>query len=178
MNIQKINVPKENFLLSNTIQNWTKPLRTYFSELSAREKLFVLLALYLVILAFIWLVLVSPALQILKNATSQNLALDKEIQTMQKLVQETNTLRSEPNETPTNLEFSLKSLSENIIPGKSTTVSSAETITVTLTAVNAQNLVKWIEALRVELHNKPIETQLQFQQGNWSGVVVFKKSNK
>lgn len=178
MNFQKVTNTKDSLTLSNRFQTWTKPLRTLFSELSAREKIFVLLAVYLVITAFIWLILVSPALQILKNSTVQNLALDKEIQAMQKLAQEASNLRSEPFELPSNLEASLKSLSENFIPGKSTTTSSAEKITVTLTAVNAQNLVKWLEALRVELHNKPIETQLQFQQGNWSGVVIFKNSNK
>lgn len=178
MNSQKMTAPKDSLTLSNRFQIWTKPLRTLFSELSAREKLFVLLAFYSVIIGFTWLVLVSPALQILKNSKPQNLALDIEIQAMQKLAQEANTLRSEPNEIPSNLEASIKSMSENIIPGKATTASSAEKITVTLTAVNAQNIVKWLEALRVELHHKPIETQLQLQQGNWSGVVVFKNSNK
>lgn len=178
MNIQKMTTPKDNFTFSNMLQNLTKSLQTLFSKLSTREKLFVLLALYLLIIAFIWLVLVSPAFQILKNFTSENLALDKEIQVMQKLAQEAKTLQSEPKETPSNFEASLKTLSENITPGKVTTASSAEKITVTLNAVNAQNLAKWLEALRIELHNKPIETQLQFQQGNWTGVVVFKNSNK
>jgi type II secretory pathway component PulM len=178
MSFQKMNASKDNFTLSNRFQNGIQPFRKLFSELSPREKLFVLLALYLIVFAFIWLVLVSPAMQILKNSSSKNIALDKEIQVIQKLAQEAKTLRSEPKEIPSNFEASLKSLSENIIPGKATTASSAEKITVNLNAVSAQNLARWLEALRIELHHKPIETQLQFQQGNWTGVVVFKNSNQ
>ena len=148
-------------------------LKASYDALSVREKTIVTFAIFLVLFAFIWLVLISPALQTLKTAPAQHLVLDQEIQAIQKMAVEAKSIQAEPQEMPANFDLSLKSLSENILPGKTNISTSGNRVTISLNGVSGQNLSKWLEAIRTELHSKPQDAQLKYLETEWQGTVVL-----
>ena len=152
-------------------------IKVIFANLARREKIMVLIAIYLVAGAFIWWVLLSPAIQILKNAPAQHLVLDQEIQSMQQMVAEAKTIQAQAQSqnAPANFESTLKLLSENTIPGQYTLLSSGDKITITLQNTESKKLLQWLEIVRTELHNKPQEIQLKQVNNStlWQGTVVF-----
>lgn len=160
------------------LKNKLNLISASFVSLSARERLMVLIAFYLVLGAFIWWVLLSPALNTLKNAPSQQLLLDQEIQAMQKMALEAKTIRAESKDLPRNFEQSLRLLSENSLPGQTNITSAAGKLTVTLDPVSGQKLLQWLEAIRTELHSKPQELQIKASETQWQGTVVFLIPNR
>ncbi len=155
------------------VQSIWLPLKAAYDALSVREKTIVGFAIFLVLFAFIWLVLISPALQTLKTAPAQHLVLDQEIQAIQKMALEAKSIQAEPQEMPANFELSLKSLSENILPGKTNISTSGDRVTIALNGVSGQSLSQWLEAIRTELHSKPQDAQLKYVEMQWQGTVVL-----
>ena len=173
------NLPTAKLQQDASIQTQLKdklvPIKARFASLSGREKTIVLIAIYLIIGAFIWWVMLSPAIQILKNAPAQHLVLDQEIQSMQQMVAEAKAIQAQVQEAPANFEATLKLLSENTIPGQYTLLSSGDKITVTLQSTEPKKLLQWLEIVRTELHNKPHEVQLKQASNStlWQGTIVF-----
>jgi general secretion pathway protein M len=149
------------------------PLKATYDALSVREKTILGFAAFLVLFAFIWLVLISPALQILKTAPAQHLVLDQEIQAIQKMAVEAKSIQAEPKEMPANFDLSLKSLSENMLPGKTNITTSGDRVTISINGVSGQNLSQWLEAIRTQLHSKPQDAQLKYVETQWQGTVVL-----
>lgn len=148
-------------------------IKSRYQALNDREKSFVHVAAVLLTLALVWWVMVSPALQILKKAPAQHLLLDQEIQAMQKMATEVKVIQSEPKETISNFETSLKAVSENLLPSQTSMVQTNDNLTITIKQVSASNLARWLEALRTELHVKPNQVQLKFQNDQWHGTIVI-----
>lgn len=153
--------------------NWLATLKARWQTVSSREQRLLLAALALVSLALLWLLAVAPALGVLNAADAQHLAIESQLQQMQRLQAQAKALQAlptlNPQETRRALDASLKTLGT-----AAQTALQIDRVTVTLKAVDAQALAQWLSNTRQNVHVAPTEAHLKrAPAGAWDGSVVF-----
>jgi general secretion pathway protein M len=149
-------------------------LRARWDAMAPREKLLVAGAIALVFVAFAWLVLVGPALGVLRSAPQQHRVLDAQLQRVRALQLQAQSLQSQPklghDEAVRQLEASVKSR----LGGAARLLASGDRATLTLTGTGPEALAQWLTQARVDARALPNEAHLHRNAGGlWEGTVVL-----
>lgn len=145
-----------------------------WQALAPRERKLVLGAAALVALALVWWVALAPALATLRTAPEQHRALDAQLQRMQRMQAQAQTMLAQPRQ---NYDEALRQLEQAIRTQLGTSARysiSAERVTVTLTGVSGQVLGQWLSQVRVNARALPGEARLvRNASGSWDGTLVL-----
>jgi len=149
-----------------------------WSSLGGRERRLVLLAAVVVVLALLWWVGVAPALRTLRQAGGERAALDAQLQQMQQLKAQTDTLRSLPR---LGYDEALKALQASVHDrlgrtGQLTVLGNRATVT--LTDAGAADLAAWLQDARVNARAVPSDARLTRggapgEPPRWSGTLTL-----
>ncbi|MGB4115654.1 MAG: type II secretion system protein GspM [Polaromonas sp.] len=133
------------------------------------------IAFALLMLAVLWWALVAQPLGILLQASEQRRMLDSDWQKMQSLKIQSQRLLSLPK---MSRDDSLRALEASVrqLGGSTQLDVSADRITLSLRAVPAEALAKWLAQARVNAHTQPLEARLTRAAGPiaaWDGLLVL-----
>ena len=148
-------------------------LQARWNGTSPREQRLLLGALALVAVALVWWVALAPALATLRAADKQHPALDAQLQHMQQLQTQAQTLQAQPrlafDEARRLLEASVKPLGAT-----AQLVVVGDRVTVTLKAISADSLAQWLAQARLNARALPGEARLvRNAAGTWDGALVL-----
>lgn len=146
-----------------------------WAALAARERLLLGSVLALVVLAVLWWVGVSPALDTLRSAESRHRSLDAQLQTMRALAAQAGSLQALPR---IKTSDSLKALDLSVRQHLGATAQLAvagERATVTLKGASAEALAQWLVQARSNARALPMEARLSLNAARtgWDGSVVL-----
>ena len=136
------------------------PLRMRWQAMDAREQTLVRIACSVVAIALIWWVAVAPALRTLGNAEAQQRTLEAELQTMQSLQMQAQTLQAQPF---VNRDDALRALQASVTQtlGAFAQLNVAgDRATLTLRGAPADALALWLAQARVNARALPSEARL------------------
>lgn len=122
-----------------------------------------------------WAIAVQPALRTLRETPKQLEALDLQLQQMQRLAGETQTLRAAPQVSPSQAEAALRGATERLGTGARLNVQG-DRVTVTLNGVPGEALAAWLGEARSAARARVLEAQLSRasgEAGGYSGTVVL-----
>lgn len=148
-------------------------VRTTWQGLSARERLAVSVAVWLVLLALLWSVVLAPALKVLRTAPEQHRALDQQLARQQNWRQEAERLRTSSSMTRADAVAALQNSVQSQLGPNSQITHSGDRATVSLKGVSPSALAQWLASARTGAQSKPIEAQLTQQNGNWEGSLLM-----
>ena len=142
-------------------------------SISRHEQQLVLAATALVLLALLWWLALAPALAMLRSASQQHPLLDAQLQQMQRLQAQANTLKAQPrlpfSEARRLLEASIQPLGT-----AAQLVVQGERVTVTFKRVSADALAQWLAQARLNARAVPSEARLvRSATGTWDGTLVL-----
>lgn len=152
-------------------------LQARWQQLAPREKNFLAAAVALIVLALLWQLVLSPALQTLRTSTAQATALDAQIQHMQSLQNQAAALQRQA---PLTYDEALRALN---LATKQTLAATAQVnvvadrANVTLQATGADALALWLSQVRLNARSVPLEARLTRGTApagaTWSGTLVM-----
>lgn len=149
-------------------------LRTRWQGLAAREKTLVASATALIAAALVWLVLMGPALGVLRSAPEQHRALDAQLQRVRGLQLQAQALQTQPKQ---NHDEALRQLELSVKERLGTSarlLASGDRATVTLTGTAPDALAQWLTQARVNARTLPNEAHLHRNAGGlWEGTLVL-----
>ena len=153
----------------NLMTTWQARWRS----LAASEQRWLLLVMVVLGAALLWWLALAPALAVLKAAPAQHRALDAQLQQMQQLQAQAQSLQSQPALTTEDarsaLEASLKPLGAT-----AQMAVQADRITVTFKGMGADALARWLATARQNARTAPSEAHLVRNAAlTWDGAVVI-----
>lgn len=148
-------------------------LQAHWQQISRREQQLVLGALGLVLLAVLWWVGLAPALATLRSVEKQRPLLDAQLQQMQRLQAQAQTLQAQPRLSADEAQRLLEAAMKPLGATAQWTVSG-ERVTVTLKGANADALAQWLAQVRLNARAVPGEARLvRSAPGTWDGTLVL-----
>lgn len=142
-------------------------------SVSRREQQLLLGALALVLLALLWWVGVAPALATLRSAAQQQPQLDAQLQQMQRLQAQAQTLQAQPRLSVADAVAVLQATVKPLGASAQMTVSG-ERVTLRLQGLSADALAQWLAQARLNARAVPSEARLQRNSANtWDGTLVL-----
>jgi general secretion pathway protein M len=154
-----------------------EPLRTRWTRLPGREKNLVRLAALLVLAFLLWQFSVAPALATLRTADAQAKALGTQLQQMQALQAQAQSLQKQP---PLGFDEAVRALTAATQQtlGTSAQVGVAgDRASITLKNATPDALAQWLEQARLNARSTPVEARLvragSPESPSWSGTLVM-----
>lgn len=150
-------------------------LQAKWQLLEPRDKKLLLVALGVVLAAFVWWVLLAPPLNVLRQAAAQQRGLDAQLQAVQSLKAQAQNLKS----TPTMKRDAALAALQSSVKSYGTTAqleASGDRVTLTLRAMPADALAQWLALARTGARTLPLEARLQRTPGPtaaWDGTLVL-----
>jgi len=144
-----------------------------WQQLSGRERRGVAVAGAVLLLALVYALGVAPARKVLAAAPAQHRSLDAQLQHMQQLQQQAQSLRAQA---PLSANQARAALEQSIKPLGASAHSAvqAERVTVTFNNVAADALSQWLANVRQNARISPSDAHLKRNaQGGWDGSVVL-----
>ena len=155
-------------------------LKTRWDSLAPRERTMLAGAMVVVALAFVWWVLLGPALSTLRAANAQHRELDVQLQAMHKLQAEALALQNQPKMSYDDALRALETSVTQRLAGTGQLNVVGERATVTLRSAQPETLARWLTQARVNARAVPSEVRLSrnpttAQQGiaTWDGTLVL-----
>lgn len=153
------------------------PLQARWSQLASRERTFLAAAVALIVMALLWQLVLSPALQTLRTSTAQATALDAQIQHMQALQNQASALQRQA---PLSYDEALRALNtatKQTLAANAQINVVADRANVTLQAAGADALALWLAQVRLNARSVPLEARLTRSTSpagaTWSGTLVM-----
>lgn len=146
-------------------------LRSGWSGLSARERSALGLAAAVVLTALLWLMMLAPAMKVLRSAPEQHRQLDQQLALQHAQRQEAQGLKSATRMSLADAQAALQASVKTQLGPNSQIVVSADRATVTLKGVSPNALAQWLANARTGAQSKPLEAQLTQQNGAWDGTL-------
>jgi general secretion pathway protein M len=160
-------------------------LRQRWDALGARERRLVLGASVLVAVALLWWIALGPALATLRLAREQHVKLDAQMQQMQSLKAQANTLAALPKVSMEDARRSLETSLKQTLEGSAQMTVVGNRATVTLKGASPDALAQWLQQARINARATPTEVRLIKSAGpsapaadaanqvRWEGSVVL-----
>jgi general secretion pathway protein M len=152
----------------------TAQLRVRWDGLAPREKMLIAGTIALIAAAVVWLVLMGPALRVLRTAPGQHRALDAQLQRVRGLQLQAQTLQSQPKQ---NHDEAVRQLERSVKERLGTSarlLASGDRATLTLTGTAPDALAQWLTQARVNARTLPSEAHLHRNAaGLWEGTLVL-----
>lgn len=121
-------------------------------------------------LFLVWSALVQPALRAVREAPAQIDRLETQLQQMQRVAAEINTLRGATRVSPTQAAQALKSATDRL-GDRARLNLQGDRATLTLTGVSPDALRAWLNEARSAARARPTEAQLQRGPLGYSGTL-------
>jgi general secretion pathway protein M len=148
-------------------------LRLRWNQLAVRERCMLLAAAWVLGLSGVWWWLVAPALTTVRAAPAQHARLDAEIETMQWMQAEAQSLAAlgplSADEARRQLDHAVR---QNLGPGAQVSWVGVRA-TVNLKAVSPEALANWLAQARSNARILPVEMRLARNGAAWDGSVVM-----
>ncbi|HXE23021.1 MAG TPA: type II secretion system protein GspM [Rhodoferax sp.] len=152
-------------------------LKARWDGMAARERTLVRCALVLVGAALLWWLCLAPALQIVRTAGAEHLALQARLEQMKALQAQALSLRAQPR---IGYDDALRALRASVqVFGEHAQIGVAgERATVTFRGIPADALAQWLVQARLNARALPTDARLTRARGapgfaNWDGTVVL-----
>lgn len=146
------------------------PLQQRFDALSARERIAITVAAWVLVLGAAWMLAVRPAWRTLRTAPAQLAALEAQLQDMQAQAADARALRALP-AVPRAQALAALQRAAGRIEG-ATVAEQGSRIVLTLDAAPPSALRAWLQEVRASARARPIEARLARNEGGVSGTVV------
>ncbi|HWI77723.1 MAG TPA: type II secretion system protein GspM [Ramlibacter sp.] len=150
------------------------PLRARWNSLAPREKTLIAGTAALIVAAVVWLVLVGPALGVLRSAPQQHRVLDTQLQRVRGLQLQAQALQTQPKQNHDEALRQLESSVKERLGTSARLLASGDRATLTLTGVAPDALAQWLTQARVNARTLPNEAHLHRNAaGLWEGTLVL-----
>jgi len=136
-----------------------------WQTLSTREQTLLRWGAALVMAASVWWLMVAPALRTLREAPAQQAALDAQWQQLKELQAQAQSLQQQPRMGQTEALRALQKASTDLLGNSAQVQTVGDRITVTLKAVPAEALARWLAQVRTQARAVPVQAQLQRSAG-------------
>ncbi|SRR5690606_22540576 len=157
---------------ASSIQQLRQQWQTKWSAMAPRERQIATVAIWLLVLVFLVLVCLRPALRTLNEAPEKLRVIDLQLDEMRRLAGESQALRQRPPVPPAQAEAALKVATERLGEAGRLAIQG-DRATLTLNKVDGAALAAWLEEARATARIKPVEAGLmQVDQGVYSGNIV------
>jgi len=149
-------------------------LRARWEGLAPREKTWVAGAAGLIAAAVVWLVLIGPALRVVRSAPQQHRVFDAQLQRMRGLQLQAKALQSQPKQNHDEAVRQLEASVKERLGTSARLLASGDRATVTLTGTAPDALAQWLAQARVNARTLPSEAHLHRNSaGLWEGTLVL-----
>ncbi len=148
------------------------PARAWWRTLASRERRLVVIAGTLVVLGLVWMLALQPALRTLSRAPVELDRLDAQLQTMQRLAGEVQSLRAAPPVAPEQAAAALRAATERL-GDKGKLQLQGERAVLTLSNVGTGALRDWLAEARAGARARPVEASLTRGTQGYSGTLVL-----
>lgn len=158
-------------------------LKARWIALAPRERLALGTAAWVLGLGLLWWLALSPALQTLRAAQVQHIALDRQYQIMRGLQNEAQALLSVPKISTAEALKALEASTKQDLGTSAQLNVVGERVTVTFKNVPPDTLAQWLAQTRVNAHALPTEAKLTRSTGRsspaaiattWDGHIVLR----
>ena len=154
-----------------------EPLRARWARLPGREKNLVRLAVLLVLAFLLWQLSVAPALATLRSADAQAKALGMQLQQMQALQAQAQSLQKQP---PLGFDEAVRALTaatQQTLGTNAQVGVAGDRASITLKDTSPDALAEWLAQARLNARSVPVEARL-VRAGTpvsptWSGTLVM-----
>ena len=145
--------------------------RTYWRARSPRERRAAAAAFVTLVLLIVWLMFVQPAWSTLREAPAQLDSLDAQLQQLQRLSAESQSLKGAAPVTSAQAVLALKAASDRL-GDKGRLTLLGDRATLTLTGVDTESLRSWLQEARSAARARALEAQLTRAAQGYSGTIV------
>lgn len=157
--------------LPPAMAQWRDRARTYWRSRAPRERLALGAAGAVLGLFLVWLVFIQPAWRTLRETPAQLDALDAQLQQMQRLAAESQSLRGVAAVTQVQAAAALKSATDRL-GDKGRLSMQGDRASLTLNGVSPEALRGWLLEARSAARVRPVEAQLTRGPQGYSGTLV------
>jgi general secretion pathway protein M len=148
-------------------------LQRSWVTLAARERVLVLMAGAIVVLALLWALALAPALRTVRTAPAQSERLDQQLQSMQTMAASARELQGRP---PVRRADALRVLETSLtqrLDGRAQLTPTGDRVTVTLSGVAPQVLAQWLGQARSAARVVVLQARLGRGANGWDGSIVL-----
>ena len=145
--------------------------KTWWRSRSKRERQLVVIVVAIVVLFIVWTTLVQPAWRVATSAPAELDALDTQLQQMQRISNESRSLRSTAPVGAAQAGIALKAASDRL-GDKARLNLQGDRAILTLNGVTAEALRAWLTEARAGARARPIEAQLQRGASGFTGTLT------
>jgi general secretion pathway protein M len=145
--------------------------RSYWAGRAARERRLLKLAAYALAALAVWLLLVQPAWRTLRAAPAQLDALEVQLQQLQRLAAEAQTLKGAAPVTSAQAGLALKAATDRL-GDKGRLTLLGDRATLTLNGIDTEALRSWLQEARSAARVRPVEAQLTRGAQGYNGTIV------
>ena len=135
-------------------------LQARWDALAGRERLFLLLAVSVVLAAALWWLALAPALATLRAADAQHRVLDAQLQQMRSLQAQATALQSQPKLGGDDAQRTLDALLKQKLGASAQMSVAGDRASITLKGANADALAQWLTQARINARAVPSEVRL------------------
>jgi general secretion pathway protein M len=148
-------------------------VQAWWRSLAARERRLVAVAGAVLVFGLLWLVAVQPAWRTLQRAPAEIERLEGQLQTMQQLAAEAQTLRATTPVTAEQAGAALQAATARLGERGKLSLQGSGRAVLTLTNVGSSALRDWLAEARAGARARPIEASLSRSASGYSGTVVL-----
>ena len=166
--------------LAGRAARWRQTLVARWNTLAPRERKAVRIAAVLVVCALLWWVVLSPALQTLRTARTQQPVLEAQLLQMRALQQQARELQAAPKIDYDQALRAVESATKERFGNTATLGVLGDRATVTLRGATAEMLAAWLAQVRIDARALPGEVRVtrsavagSATNPGWDGAVVL-----
>jgi general secretion pathway protein M len=149
------------------------PLHAWWRSLAERERRLVAVMGVVVAVGAVWLTALQPAWRTLQRAPGEIEKLEAELQAMQRLAAEANTLRAAPPVSPDSAGAALQAATARLGEQGKLTLQGSNRAVLTVTNIGSGALRDWLAEARAGARAKPLEATLNRGAQGYSGTLVL-----
>jgi len=151
-----------------------KPLQARWATLAPRERALAGGAAALVAIALVWWIALGPAITTLREADTQQRALDAQLAHMQRLRADAKAMQALPRQNPDEAMRQLEAAIRQQLGVSARYTIAGDRVSITLTNTPAAALAQWLAQVRTNARAIPGEARLtRNAAGGWDGSVVL-----
>jgi general secretion pathway protein M len=138
----------------------TSAWQTRWAQLAPKERTGIVIATAVVVLASVWMLIVSPGLQQWRTAEAKNRALNSQLQQMQTLQAQAQSIQAQPALAYDDAVRALRLATQQALGDTAQISIVGDRASVTLQNTQPQALAQWLTQARLNARSVPFEARL------------------